>query len=463
MLEHRVMTGKPAGVVCEACRDRQDAGDALTGLADRMAFRKRLDLALADAGRANGGSALAVLLIDLDRFKAVNDTMGHATGDALLTAVAGHIRSALRTGDVAARMGGDEFAILLSQVGGIDDIAAVAGRLIGLLGRPYLLGGRVANVGASVGAALAEPGADTDGDKVLRHADMAMYQAKSEGRNRFCFYRSEFQERADLRQALESDLRAALTLGEFELFYQPQMELGDRELVGFEALIRWRHPVRGLVPPDAFIPVLEQMGLIAAVGEWVIREACQEAAQWPRPLSVAVNVAAAQFENGRLVPTVAAALEVNGVDGARLELEIVETVLLKNDSTVMAQLTALKALGVQISLDDFGTGYSSLTQLRSFPFDRVKIDRSFADDPAVVRAVAALGASLGMRTTAEGVETPEQLERLHQDGCTEAQGYLLSRPVPRTEVPGIISRLRSADDTRAKNDLTNTQQKGIAA
>lgn len=353
--------------------------------------------------------------------------------------------------------------MLLCRVDGVDDATAVARRLIELLGRPYLLGGRVANVGASIGATLAQPGIETDGEVVLRHADMSMYQAKAEGRNRFCLYRSEFQERADVRQAIETDLRAALTLGQFELFYQPQMDLGIRQLVGFEALIRWRHPTRGLVPPDAFIPVLEQMGLMAAVGEWVIREACQEAMQWPGALSVAVNVAAAQFENGRLMPSVAAALEASGLGGVRLELEIVETVLLKNDSTIMAQLTALKALGVQISLDDFGTGYSSLTQLRSFPFDRVKIDRSFADDAAVVRAVAALGASLGMRTTAEGVETPEQLERLHRDGCTEAQGYLLSRPVPRADVPGLISRLRSTGGAQPEQESLALQQKAIAA
>ena len=438
------MTDAGNSLVCSACLNRQAPGDVLTGLADRTMFRQQLDLALADIATNQNRSATAVLLIDLDCFKAVNDTMGHATGDALLTAVAGRIRSALRTGDVAARIGGDEFAVLLSRVETLDEVAAVAKRLNDLIARPYLLGGRVANIGASIGAAVAHPGTETSGEKALRHADMAMYQAKTEGRNRFCFFRSEFQDRVDLRQALENDLRTALTRGEFELFYQPQMALGDRQLVGFEALIRWRHPVRGLVPPDAFIPVLEQMGLIAAVGEWVVREACLEAAGWPAPLSVAVNVAAAQFDNGRLVPSVVAALAAAELDGPRLELEIVETVLLKNDVKVLHQLERLKTCGVQISLDDFGTGYSSLTQLRSFPFDRVKIDRSFADDPAVVRAVAALGASLGMRTTAEGVETPEQLERLHQDGCTEAQGYLLSRPVPKTDVASIIARLHTA-------------------
>ncbi|MGI4802970.1 MAG: putative bifunctional diguanylate cyclase/phosphodiesterase [Janthinobacterium lividum] len=438
----------PSAFRCEACLARQPAGDALTGLADRTLFRERLARTLDGHGSPNLRQAppvpgTAVLLIDLDRFKSVNDTMGHATGDALLVAVAGRIRSSLRDGDLAARLGGDEFAVLLCQIGGHDEVAAVAERLVDLLARPYLLSGRVASVGASIGAATAIAGTGTEGDLLLRQADMAMYQAKSEGRNRHCFFRSEMQDEADTRVALETDLRAALALGQFELFYQPQLDLKLRQLVGFEALIRWRHPTRGLVPPDAFIPVVEQMGLISAIGEWVIREACSEAARWPAPLTVAVNVAAAQFENARLVPTVISALKSSGLPGTLLELEIVETVLLKNDGTVMEQLHALKALGVQISLDDFGTGYSSLTQLRSFPFDRVKIDRSFADDMAVVRAVAALGASLGMRTTAEGVETAEQLERLDTDGCTEAQGYLLSRPVCRTDVAGIITTLLS--------------------
>lgn len=450
----------PTAYRCEACANRLPTGDALTGLADRSTFRERLATLLAgEEARGRDGlehGGLAVLLIDLDRFKIVNDTMGHATGDALLIAVAGRIRASLRKGDLAARLGGDEFAVLLASVTSQGEVAAVAARLVELLSRPYLLHGRVASVGASIGAAVAPQGGIAGaGDMLLRQADMAMYQAKFEGRNRHCFFQHEMQERADHRASLESDLRKALTLGQFELFYQPQLDLETRLLIGFEALIRWRHPLRGLVSPDGFIPVLEQMGLIAEVGEWVIREACREAVGWPVGLAVAVNVAAAQFDNGRLVPSVADALNTTGLAGARLELEIVETVLLRHDVVVMDQLHALKDLSVRISLDDFGTGYSSLTQLRSFPFDRIKIDRSFADDPAVVRAVAALGASLGMRTTAEGVETAEQLERLHEDGCTEAQGYLLSRPVPRSDIGGIIEALaaphsipRLADEVR---------------
>lgn len=467
-MESLLKPSTPGSYQCDTCLNRQPPGDPLTGLADRSVFRQQLALTLAGhspygRSKTDPDAGSAVLLIDLDRFKAVNDTMGHATGDALLAAVAGRIRSALRHGDFAARLGGDEFAVLLHQIAGKDDVSAIAERLVDLLARPYLLSGKVANIGASIGAAIAGPAADIDGDVLLRQADMSMYQAKSEGRNRCCFFKSEMQDRADVRQALEADLRTALPLGQFELFYQPQLDLQTRLLVGFEALIRWRHPVRGLVPPDSFIPVVEQMGLIAAIGEWVIREACSEAVNWPYPLSVAVNVAAAQFDNARLVPIVAAALESTGLLASRLELEIVETVLLKNDMAVMDQLRSLKALGLQISLDDFGTGYSSLTQLRSFPFDRVKIDRSFADDPAVVRAVAALGASLGMRTTAEGVETKEQLERLHVDGCTEAQGYLLSRPVPKTGVADLIAKLFSPQATLQADLTPITQQYGIAA
>ncbi len=451
------------GYQCDLCLNRQPPGDELTGLADRSVFREQLALTLLGLGpngrgKTDAETGSAVLLIDLDRFKAVNDTMGHATGDALLVAVAGRIRSALRNGDLAARLGGDEFAVLLHHIAGRDDVSAIAERLVDLLARPYLLGGKVANIGASIGAAIADPAADIDGDTLLRQADMSMYQAKSDGRNRHCFFKSEMQDSADMRQALEADLRAALPLGQFELFYQPQLDLRTRRLVGFEALIRWRHPVRGLVPPDSFIPVVEQMGLIAGIGEWVIREACEEAVSWPHPLTVAVNIAAAQFDNATLVPIVAAALKRTGLPEARLELEIVETVLLKNDLAIMDQLRALKALGVQISLDDFGTGYSSLTQLRSFPFDRVKIDRSFADDPAVVRAVAALGASLGMRTTAEGVETTEQLERLQLDGCTEAQGYLLSRPVPRTGVADLIASLFAPQGSLHADPASTIQQ-----
>ena len=439
---------------CPACSRPLWPGDPLTGLSDRLEFRARLEHALAYAG-ATGPAGMeqppevAVMLIDLDRFKAVNDSLGHAAGDALLRHVGRRLRSTLRPGDLAARMGGDEFAVLLSSLPGENAAASVAGRLVDLLGRPYMVEGRIANVGASIGIAMVLPGIGADA--VLRRADLALYKSKEGGRRRYHFFEPALQEAAEERQRLEFDLRAALALGEFELFYQPQFQLTESRLYGFEALIRWRHPVRGLVPPDSFIPMAEELGLITSIGEWVVQQACAEAVRWGGGLSVAVNVAPAQFATGTLVQVVKSALNDSGLPGHLLELEVTESALLCDASSTLDQLTALKALGVLVSLDDFGTGYSSLTQLRRFPFDKVKIDRSFTDDTAVVRAVAALGASLGIRITAEGVETTEQMHRIHEDGCTEAQGYLLSRPVPAAEVPDLITRFSDGRHTWQSN------------
>ncbi len=458
MTQDLAVTAPARRLLCAACAGPRAQLDALTGLADRTEFNERLRDALAECAVVEGDPGLVVLLIDLDRFKAVNDSLGHAAGDTLLRAVAGRLRSALREGDVVARLGGDEFAAILSPPLTHAVIAGTAARLVELLARPFLVDCGIANIGASIGAATATGADGLDAETLLRHADLAMYQAKADGRGRHRLFEPGMRERAEARRAIEFELRAALPLGQFELFYQPQMDLTTSRLVGFEALIRWRHPARGLVAPDAFIPLAEELGLIAAIGEWVLRTACAEASTWPAGLIVAVNVAAAQFENGRLVPSVLSALATSGLPGARLELEITETVLLKNSVSTMQQLNAIKLLGAQVSLDDFGTGYSSLTQLRSFPFDRVKIDRSFADDPAVVRAVAALGASLGMRTTAEGVETAEQMSRLKRDGCTEAQGYLLSRPVPASSVAAIIARMGEiADLSPVKPDVLEEQ------
>ncbi len=314
-------------------------------------------------------------------------------------------------------------------------LQSLAARLLDLLSRPFIVGGRVAVVGASIGAVVA-PEDGTEPDALLSRADLALYASKDRGRGRFNFFVPAMQARAEARRQLEQELRAALPLGQFELHYQPQLDLAQDRLSGFEALLRWRRPGRGLVPPDVFIPVAEEVGLISSIGEWVLRAACREAVRWPGELCVAVNVAAPQFETGHLVGAVGEALAASGLSGRRLELELTESALLRHGDATLDQLRALKRLGVQVSLDDFGTGYSSLTQLRSFPFDRVKIDRSFADDAAVVRAVAALGASLGMRTTAEGVETAAQLRRLREEGCTEAQGYLLGRPVPTSAPDG---------------------------
>ncbi|MFC7735677.1 putative bifunctional diguanylate cyclase/phosphodiesterase [Roseomonas sp. GCM10028921] len=427
---------------CEACSRPLWRGDALTELADRAEFRARLEEALTfgrPAPLQPASQELAVLLIDLDRFKAVNDNLGHAAGDALLRHVGVRLRSALRDADLAARLGGDEFAVLIEGLTGQEAISRVAARLVDLLSRPYLIDGCIAHIGASIGIAFARPGSEAE--LVLRRADLALYKAKADGRGRFHFFEQELEEAAEARRALEFDLRAALALGQFELFYQPQVDLAENCLAGFEALIRWHHPQRGLVPPDRFVPLAEELGLMDEIGEWVLREACTEAMRWPDALTVAVNVAVPQFASGTLVKKVATALSVSGLPSSRLELEVTESVLLSESRSAIGQLAALKALGVQVSLDDFGTGYSSLTQLRSFPFDRVKIDRAFADDPAVVRAIAALGTNLGMRTTIEGVETAEQMERVRSEGCTEAQGFLLSKPVPATEVAELIARL----------------------
>ena len=423
------------------------ARDALTGLANRASLNKRLNEELAARGR--NGSPVAVVCIDLDRFKTVNDTLGHAVGDVLLTKVAERLRSASREGDMVARLGGDEFAIL--QVDGKQPQAAeaLAARLVDLIGRSYLVDDHMLNIGASVGIAIS-PDDGEDADTLQRHADLALYRAKLEGRGRFRFFQNGMDAEMQIRRHLEIDLRRALALGEFELVYQPQMNLASNTLVGFEALLRWRSPTRGLVSPADFIPLAEEIGLIAAIGEWVLLTACREAASWERPVSIAVNVSPVQFRGTELAQTVTSILASTGLSPSRLELEITEGALLDNTTKVLIVLHALKALGVRVSMDDFGTGYSSLSYLQKFPFDKIKIDQSFVrgsdcsgDADAIVRAVAALGASLGIRTTAEGVETNEQLARMRSGGCTEVQGYLTGRPLPAAEAAALLSGLGS--------------------
>ena len=417
--------------------------DVLTGLANRRVFGELLAAALAQSERS--GKSVAVLCLDLDRFKSVNDTLGHAFGDTLLRTVAERIRSVVRQSDTIARLGGDEFAILQAGVGQPGAAAALAQRLVDLIGRSYVLDGQLVNIGVSVGLALG-PNHGVDPDQLLRNADLALYEAKAGGRGRFCFFEPAMDERMQARRRLELDLRKALAMRELELHYQPQMSVETGRLVGFEALLRWQHPERGLVPPSEFVPLAEETGLIVRIGEWVLRAACREAARWPSELSLAVNLSPVQFQSQRLLDAVRDALAQSGLNPARLELEITEGVLLQESGTTLAVLHALRRLGVRIAMDDFGTGYSSLSYLRSFPFDKLKIDQSFvrglfssADCAAIVRAVAALGASLGISTTAEGVETLEQMGRIREEGCTEAQGYLFSRPVPASEVDRLIA------------------------
>jgi diguanylate cyclase (GGDEF)-like protein len=419
--------------------------DGLTALPNRVLFRQEMERELA---RARDGEAVAVLCIDLDHFKRVNDTLGHAAGDALLQGAADRLRACVRETDIVARLGGDEFAIVQVQAEQPRAATVLAERLIADLSRPFDIEGHQVVVGASVGIALA-PSDGTEADQLMKSADMALYRAKADGRGVLRYFESEMDAKMQARRALELDLRKALVEHEFELFYQPIVDLKSNRVSGFEALLRWNHPTQGLISPADFIPIAEDMGLITPLGEWVLRQACREAAGWPERVKVAVNLSPAQFKSKALALVVTTALADSGLAPDRLELEITESVLLQDNDTVRGILHQLRALGVRISMDDFGTGYSSLSYLRSFPFDKIKIDQSFVrdmgqhdDSIAIVRAVAGLGRNLGMSTTAEGVETNEQLGRLREEGCTEVQGYLFSRPLPASEVPRLLAQIQ---------------------
>ena len=422
--------------------------DTLTGLVTRAGFNRQLEQQL---GAMHGsGGQVAVIYVDLDKFKLVNDTLGHLVGDALLVKVAERLRSATRADDVVARLGGDEFGILQAAQSQPEAAEALARRLVDLIGRTYIAAGHMVTVGASVGVAIAP----TDGDDPItlqKHADLALYRAKADGRGVFRFFQPSMDAEMQARRLLEMDLRKALALKEFELFYQPQLNLETNRLVGFEALLRWRSPARGLVSPAVFIPLAEEIGLISRIGEWVLQTACREAASWPLPVSVSVNVSPMQFRNGKLVQMVTSALAQSGLDPARLELEITESSLLDDTENVLEALKKLKSIGVGISMDDFGTGYSSLNYLSKFPFDKIKIDQSFVrnmetrpQSVAIVRAVAALSASLGMTTIAEGVETQEQLASVRAEGCHAVQGYLTGRPLPAADAAALMTEPTSS-------------------
>ena len=412
--------------------------DALTNLPNRLLFREKMEQTL------KRGENLAVLFIDLDRFKSVNDTLGHPVGDALLCAVTKRLQMAVRGADTVARLGGDEFAII--QAGARPtDATELAGRIIESISRSFDVLGHQVVIGASLGIAMA-PTDGAEPDQLLRNADMALYRAKAEGRGTYHFFQPEMDAQMQARRSLELDLRKALAAGEFELYYQPLIDLASDKVSGFEALVRWNHPERGLVGPDDFIPVAEEIGLIVPIGEWVLKQACRDAATWPGKLTVAVNLSAVQFRHPSLALTVVSALGASGLAAARLELEITETVLLQDNRAVLDVLHQIRELGVRISMDDFGTGYSSLSYLRSFPFDKIKIDRSFIrelgkenDCVAIIRAVTRLGRSLGMITTAEGVETEEQLRFLRDHACDEMQGYYFSKPVPAHEFERLVA------------------------
>jgi diguanylate cyclase (GGDEF)-like protein len=418
--------------------------DALTRLPNRLRFREQIDTALS---RTDRGEMVAVLCLDLDYFKAVNDTLGHPVGDALLRAAAGRVLDCVRPIDTVARLGGDEFAIVQVSVGQPTGATALATRLIEEISRPFDVLGHQVVVGVSVGVAVA-PHDGRDPDCLLKNADMALYRAKEDGRGTYRFFEPDMDAKMQIRRALELDLRKALVQGQFELFYQPLVRVDTGRVNGFEALLRWWHPQRGLVLPGDFIPLAEEIGLIGPIGAWVLQQATAEATGWPGELSVAVNLSPVQFKGGAVVADVTDALRASGIAPNRLELEITEAVLLQDTDATVATLNELRALGVRISMDDFGTGYSSLGYLQKFPFDKIKIDRSFIhnlsdrpDSIAIVRAVTGLGSSLGISTTAEGVETQAQLQQLKDEGCTEVQGFLFSEPKPADQVALMLRHL----------------------
>jgi diguanylate cyclase (GGDEF)-like protein len=424
--------------------------DPLTRLPNRALFAERLEQAVR---AAHHSACCAVLYLDLDHFKRINDTQGHAAGDRLLEHVAARLRGCVRESDTVARLGGDEFAVIQTGLERPADASGLASRIIAEIGLPVEIDGQQAMVATSIGIAIA--GADgSDGAALLQHADVALYSAKSAGRGCFRFFDAAMAARLEAARQLEMELRRALPRGEFEVFYQPLMQTSSLAILGFEALLRWRHPARGLLSADAFVPALEESGMIVAVGEWVLARACREAAEWPAGLKIAVNLSALQFQGAALVAMVRAAVEAAGLQPRRLELEITETVLLRDSSETVATLHALRALGVAIALDDFGAGYSSLSYLHRFPFDKVKIDRGFVqglgknrEAIAIVRAVSGLCRDLAVATLAEGVENEAQLAALRVEGCTEVQGYLFSPACPANAIAGLLERFGCVRET----------------
>jgi len=421
--------------------------DALTNLPNRTLFREQLEKALRLAKRSD---ELAVFCLDLDHFKEINDSLGHPIGDALLKEVARRLGECVTEHDTVARLGGDEFAIVqFCSDCDPSAVALLASHIVEKIGEPYDIGGHQLVVGVSIGISLA-PEDGKNPDELLKKADLALYRAKADGRGTYRYFETGMDARAQARRILELDLRAALQRNEFEVYYQPIRDVASDSVVAFEALVRWNHSLRGMIAPANFIPLAEETGLIIPLGDWVLRQACVDAAGWSEDITVAVNLSPVQFKNPSLVSSVKAALQASGLPAHRLELEITESVLLQNSEGTLAVLHELRGFGVRISLDDFGTGYSSLSYLRSFPFDKIKIDRSFVtelatrdDSMAIVRAVTGLGKSLGIVTTAEGVETEAQFDLLRREGCTQAQGYLFSQPRPAAEVESMLSRPRA--------------------
>jgi diguanylate cyclase (GGDEF)-like protein len=419
--------------------------DILTGIYNRGAFQRRAEETLLNGKRQ--GSITAVMCLDVDHIKNVNDFLGHIAGDEYLKSIARRLRDLLRGGDTVARFGGDEFGIILADVTSPQQVANLASRMLETVSRPVEFNGQQIVSTVSIGIALSDDENDTEA-KLIKNAELALQRAKADGRGTFRYFEESMDRLAQARHALEIDLRQAIANNELELHYQAQIDIFSDQIVGFESLVRWRHPQRGMVSPQEFIPVAEESGLIGLLGGWALRQACTDALSWPSEVKVAVNVSSAQFRQGTLFQLVARILEQTGLHPSRLELEITESVLLHDVAENLVTLRSLKALGIRISMDDFGTGYSCLGSLRCFPFDKIKIDRSFVcdleknpDAAAIIHAVVGLGHSLGMSTCAEGVETTEQLMFLRKEGCTEVQGYLYSQPKPASEIEPLLQAL----------------------
>jgi diguanylate cyclase (GGDEF)-like protein/PAS domain S-box-containing protein len=418
--------------------------DTLTALPNRLLFHEKMADGLVRV--STGTESMAVMCLDLDNFKSVNDSLGHPIGDKLLQNIAHRLCSTLTGADTIARLGGDEFAVL-HPVESVHDADVLARRVLAAISEPITIDGQEITTGISIGIAIA-PENGTTSEHLMKCADLALYRSKDQGRNTFRHFEPAMDVQLQARRTLETDLRRALSAGEFDIAYQPQISLATNELIGFEALLRWNHPTRGPISPAEFIPVAEEIGLIIPLGQWVLRQACVEAANWPSPVRVAVNLSPIQFRGRGLVSTVTQALAAANISANRLELEITEAVLMEQNEANISTLHQLRALGARIAMDDFGTGYSSLSYLRSFPFDKIKIDRSFVFDSitgqqgeAIIRTIAELGSTLGIETTAEGVETAEQLQLVRRAGCTEGQGYLIGRPGSPAKALDFIARL----------------------
>jgi diguanylate cyclase (GGDEF)-like protein len=442
--------------------------DVLTGLPNRALFDDRLDIALA---AASPGEKLAVLMLDLDRFKHVNDTLGHQAGDCVVREFGQRLSSLLRNSDAIARLGGDEFAVVLTGIDGPEDVEMICARILEAVRQPFQISGRQAFVGVSIGVALA-PEAGLERTDLMRKADIALYQAKSEGRDVYRIFTAAMDETVKVRSAIEEELRAALVTGDdLRLFYQPQVDVDGQSIIGLEALVRWHHPTRGMVTPNQFIPIAEETGLISSLGEWVLRQACLASKRWPN-LAIAVNLSPVQFRADDLAQRLIGIVREAGADPRRIEFEITEGLLLDDSDLSHSALKALRQEGFKIALDDFGTGYSSLSYLRRFDVDKIKIDRSFVqylgqqrEAVAIVTAIVALCQAMGLTVTAEGVETEDQKRFLSQTGCSEMQGFLFSRALPEEQIGDLLSSLGESLSAQrhAMSDLPAPQGGQVAA